>query len=90
MLKDIVTIQIAFKEVNVLLPKNHSHNGKNKSGHDTLGIVLIIVFSFLLLCSITGPLILGDIGLVVKNISIGLLGYFAYPIFLYCIIRGIF
>ncbi len=90
MLKDIVTIQIAFKEVNVLLPKNHSHNGKNKSGHDTLGIVLIIVFSFLLLCSITGSLILGDIGLVVKNISIGLLGYFAYPIFLYCIIRGIF
>lgn len=33
---------------------------------------------------------MGDIGLVVKNISIGLLGYFAYPIFLYCIIRGIF
>lgn len=72
-------------------PKNYSQNNKNKSGgHDTLGIVLIIVFSFLLLCALTGSLILGDIGLVVKNISVGLLGYFAYPVFLYCIIRGIF
>lgn len=72
-------------------PKNYSQNGKNKSsGNDTVGIVLIIVFSFLLLCSATGSLILGDIGLVIKNLSLGLLGYFSYPIFLYCIIRGIF
>lgn len=74
-----------------MLPKNYSQNGKNKSGgSDTLGIVLIIVFSFLLLCAVTGGLILGDIGKVVKDISIGFLGYFSYPVFLYCIIRGIF
>lgn len=74
-----------------MLPKNYSQNGKNKSGgSDTLGIVLIIVFSFLLLCDITGRLILGDIGLVIQNISIGFLGYFSYPVYLYCIIRGVF
>ncbi len=74
-----------------MLPKNYSQNGKNKSGGtDTLGIVLIIVFSFLLLCDITGRLILGDIGLIVQNVSIGFLGYFSYPVYLYCIIRGVF
>ncbi|MGN1094192.1 MAG: hypothetical protein ACI4SC_04365, partial [Candidatus Neoclostridium sp.] len=74
-----------------MLPKNYSQNDKNKSGgSDTLGIVLVILFSFLLLCNVTGSLILGDIGLAVQNVSLGLLGYFSYPVFLYCIIRGIF
>lgn len=74
-----------------MLPKNYSQNDKNKSGgSDTLGIVLVILFSFLLLCNVTGSLILGDIGLAVQNVSLGLLGYCSYPVFLYCIIRGIF
>lgn len=74
-----------------MLPNKYSQNGKNKSnGNETLGIVFVIVFSFLLLCSLTGSLLLGDIGLAIKNISLGLLGYFAYPVFLFCIILGVF
>lgn len=74
-----------------MLPKNYSQNKKNKSeNHDTAGIVLIIVFSFLLFCNLTGSLILGDIGLVVQNIIMGLIGYSSFPLFVYFIIRGIF
>ncbi len=74
-----------------MLPKNYSQNKNNKpENHDTAGIVLIIVFSFLLFCNLTGSLILGDIGLVVQNIIMGLIGYFSFPLFVYFIIRGIF
>ena len=74
-----------------MLPKNYSQNNNQKSDKkETAGVILIIVFSFLLFCNLLGPLVLGGIGSAIKNVSMGLIGFFSYPTYLYFLILGVF
>lgn len=61
---------------------------KNSYNNDTTGVFLIIVSVFCLVCLIFTP-VLSDIGIAVKNVLTGLLGYVSYPVFLVTLIVGI-
>ena len=78
-----------------MLPKNYPQNKNNPTNNksenkETAGVVLLIVFAFLLFCNVLGPFILGAIGSAIKNVIMGLIGYFSYPLYLCMITLGIF
>lgn len=62
---------------------------KEGANRQAAGVILIIVSAFLLLCTITRGLILGNIGTAIYNVSLGLLGYSIYPILLFVLLLGI-
>ncbi|MBQ7224532.1 MAG: hypothetical protein IJX06_03175 [Clostridia bacterium] len=62
---------------------------KANANSETVGVVLIIISAFLLLCLITSGLILGEIGNVISNVTLGVVGYSAYPILLAMFIVGV-
>ncbi len=62
---------------------------KANANSETAGVILIIISAFLLLCLITSGLVLGEIGIVISNVTLGLVGYSAYPILLAMFIVGV-
>lgn len=73
-------------------PKKYSERKREEreaANSEAVGVILIIVSAFLLLCMITGGLILGDIGRAISNIFLGILGYFTFPLLLFTLILGI-
>lgn len=68
------------------------HNSKRKESndgdHDILGIILIIISAFILLCIIIRP-ILGIISKGIAAVTLGVFGLFAYPLFLCTLLLGI-
>lgn len=62
--------------------------GRSDSDHDILGIVLIIISAFLLLCSIA-PIIFGVVGEVLRNVILGLFGLSAYAMLALILASGI-
>lgn len=74
----------------LILAKKYIDNGKKdkKNGGDLLGIALIIVSAFFLLCIIV-PIMLGAISQAVKGVVLGIFGIFAYPMFLALLVLGI-
>lgn len=65
--------------------KNGNNNGKKT--HDVAGILCIIISLFFLICLIT-PL-LSDIGVFIKSLLMGLVGYLCYPIILCTLFIGV-
>ena len=61
---------------------------KKSSHNESAGVLLVILSVFCLLCLIF-PVVLSDIGIAVRNLLLGLLGYISYPIFLCTLIWGI-
>ena len=74
----------------LILAKKYIDNGKKdkKSGGDLLGIALIIVSAFFLLCIVV-PIMLGAISQAVKGVVLGIFGIFAYPMFSALLVLGI-
>ncbi len=72
------------------MAKKYIDNGKKdkKNGGDLLGIALIIVSAFFLLCIIV-PIMLGAISQAVRGVVLGIFGIFAYPMFLALLVLGI-
>ncbi len=71
---------------------NKSRKRKNKSGngnHDILGVTLIIISAFLLLCIIIKP-ILGVFSEAIFGVLLGVFGIASYPMLLATLILGIF
>lgn len=66
--------------------KNLNNNNETKN-HDVVGIICVIISAFFLICLVT-PL-LSDIGVFVKNVTTGLLGYVSYPVALCVLLYGI-
>lgn len=68
--------------------KKKNLNNKNETkNHDVAGIICVIISAFFLICLVT-PL-LSDIGVFVKNVTTGLLGYVSYPVALCVLLYGI-
>lgn len=72
------------------MAKKYTNNRRNEknSSNDLLGISLIIVSAFFLLCLII-PIILGSISQAIRGVVMGLFGFFAYPMFLAILLLGI-
>ncbi len=71
--------------------KKYYTNGrreKNGGDNEIVGIILVIISAFILLCIVL-PFILGVIGAVVKGIVVGILGLVAYPLFISTLILGV-
>ncbi len=62
---------------------------RDSAKSETLGVILIIITAFLLVCLVTSDLFLGAIGEVVRNVTLGLVGYSAYPVLLFLFVYGI-
>lgn len=62
---------------------------RDAANRQAVGVILIIVSAFLLLCTVTRGLILGNIGTAIFNVALGLLGYSVYPILLFILLLGI-
>lgn len=62
--------------------------GRSDSDHDILGIVLIIISVFLLLCAIV-PIMFGVVGEVLRNVILGLFGLSAYAFLALTLAAGI-
>lgn len=60
-----------------------------RRSNETLGVALVIVSAFLLLCLCLGGLILGDVGRAITNVVLGLCGYAAYPFLIFLLVCGI-
>ena len=73
------------------MAKKYIDNGKRdkRSGNgDLLGIALIVVSAFFLLCIIV-PIILGAISQAIRGVILGVFGIFAYPMFVALLGLGI-
>ncbi len=74
------------------MPSKKYNNGrrreKNESDNDIVGIVLIIISAFILLCIVVRP-VLGFISLGIFNVVTGVFGLFSYPLFFSTLILGI-
>ena len=71
---------------------NRSRKKKNKSSngnHDILGVALIIVSAFLLLCIVIKP-ILGVFSEAIFGVMLGVFGIASYPMLIATLILGIF
>ena len=69
-------------------------NKNNESGQtiftaETFGVVLILFSTLCLVCLITRDAVFSLPGLYVNAFLLGLLGYFAFPFFLWCITMGV-
>ena len=72
-----------------MTPKKYSERKRDehrRATNETVGVLLIIVSTFLLLCLVTKSLILGVIGSGISNILLGAFGYFVYPAILFTLI----
>ncbi len=56
---------------------------------ETIGVISIIITAFVLVCLLTSDLFLGAVGEIIKNVTLGLVGYSAYPILLFFFVYGI-
>ncbi len=63
-------------------------NNRRDRDHDILGIVLIIISIFLLLCTII-PIMFGIVSQVVQSVILGVLGVFAYAVLAFVLACGI-
>lgn len=73
-------------------PKGYSERKKEeriKRSNETLGVILIIISVFALLCLVTRGLILGDVGRAISNVILGFVGYAAYPFLVCLLVLGI-
>lgn len=64
-------------------------SGKNNGNHDVLGITLVVISLFLLLC-IAIPPILSIVSRAVFNIMLGVFGIFSYPLCIIVFLLGAF
>ena len=67
--------------------KKYTRGNKN-SGNDLVGIILVIISAFFLLC-LCIPVILGPISRAVRHVTVGVFGFMAYPLFLCMLLLGI-
>lgn len=75
-----------------MTPKKYSDRKREErtsARSETLGVILIIASAFFLVCLITRALILGFVGRAIANVLLGLVGLFAYALFLFTLITGI-
>lgn len=63
-------------------------SAKKEKNHDILGILLVVISLFLLLCIVI-PVILGDISFAVFNVVLGVFGIIAYPILIAVFLLGV-
>ncbi len=69
--------------------KRHTdRRSKRNSSNDLIGIAVIVVSAFFLLCIII-PIVLGAVGYFIRGVILGVFGLFAYPLFLGTLILGI-
>ena len=70
--------------------RNRKKNNKSKSGnHDALGMTLVVVSAFLLLCIAIKP-VLGVFSEAIFGVMLGVFGIAAYPMLLANLLFGIF
>ncbi len=70
--------------------KNKKRKNKNLNGkHDVLGVTLIVISAFLLLCIVIKP-ILGIFSEAIFGVILGTFGIMAYPILIALLLLGIF
>ncbi len=62
---------------------------KESATGQTVGVVLIIISVFLLICTLTNGLVLGDIGTIITRFLLGIFGYITFPILLFMFIYGV-
>lgn len=62
---------------------------KERASGQTTGVVLIIISVFLLICTLTNGLVLGDIGTIITRFLLGIFGYITFPILLFMFIYGV-
>ncbi len=67
--------------------KKYTRGNKNQ-GNDLVGIVLVIISAFFLLC-LCIPIVLGPISKAVRHVTVGVFGFMAYPLFLCMLLLGI-
>ena len=74
------------------MPSKKYNNGRRREKaegeSDILGIVLVILSAFILLCIIVRP-ILGVISKLIYGVTTGIFGIFSYPLFFSTLILGI-
>lgn len=64
------------------------NNGEKKQTNGIIGLVLIIISVFCLICLVIAPL-LSAIGYAIRGMLLGIFGYFAYPLFVSLLVVGI-
>lgn len=65
-------------------------NNRKKSGnHDALGMTLVVISAFLLLCIIIKP-ILGVFSEAIFAVMLGVFGIFSYPFLIFTLLLGVF
>ncbi len=69
--------------------KNRNRKSNNGRNHDVLGITLIVISAFLLLCIVIKP-ILGVFSEAIFGVMLGVFGIAAYPLLLGILILGVF
>lgn len=67
---------------------NADKREKNGGDNEILGIILVIISAFMLLCIVIQP-ILGSISKAIAHVVLGLFGLVSYPMFLCTLILGI-
>ncbi len=65
-----------------------SRRSKRSGSSDLIGIAVIAVSAFFLLCIII-PIVLGAFGYFIRGVVLGVFGLFAYPLFLSTLLLGI-
>lgn len=74
------------------MPSKKYNNGRRKEkgegDNEIIGIVLVIISAFILLCIVIPP-VLGFISRGIFNVTIGVFGLFCYPLFLSLLLWGI-
>ena len=68
--------------------KRRDSVGRTDKDHDILGIVLMIISAFLLLCSAI-PVIFGPVSSAIQAVCLGLFGIFAYALFAFVFAIGL-
>ena len=68
--------------------KRRDSVGRTDKDHDILGIVLMIISAFLLLCSAI-PVIFGPVSSAIQAVCLGLFGIFAYSLFAFVFAIGL-
>lgn len=63
-------------------------NGKNNGNHDILGVSLVVISLFLLLCIVIPP-ILSVVSKAIFNVILGVVGIMAYPILIAMFLLGV-
>ncbi len=84
-IKSLYDIILVGKENTLDTKKKNKNNGQKD--HNVAGILCIIISLFFLICLST-PL-LSDIGIFIRNLTMGLFGYLSFPVILCTLFLGI-